>query len=335
MRADLLPYREATTEQVMAGNLRVTDKEVEHTLGVLEFASNVLVLGKAYFRGMRELQQSAGKRRPGARPRQLVVPMAAAHGMQMWYALIANIAVRSAVIGARRKAFPFHGYSDASFDTEAGWCWHIMGVVNFGPWPSGWKDRIGAHSIYRDIFITELEFIGLVLMVRMIAPRARGMLLRLFCDNIGVVFIVNKLSTRSKRIVPWVAELIWILCAWDVEIHVDHVPTHLNCLADAGTRQGDKDFANLRRSYLKKHPDSWWKKQLSCFPAQPAARPELVHLIPVAGWDDFSSIEVEAGEMGRLLPEYLRLGGAPREQACMNVRADADAFLQAIATGSS
>ena len=95
MRADLLPYREATTEQVMAGNLRVTDKEVEHTLGVLEFASNVLVLGKAYFRGMRELQQSAGKRRPGARPRQLVVPMAAAHGMQMWYALIANIAVRS------------------------------------------------------------------------------------------------------------------------------------------------------------------------------------------------------------------------------------------------
>ena len=98
MRADLLPYREATTEQVMAGNLRVTDKEVEHTLGVLEFASNVLVLGKAYFRGMRELQQSAGKRRPGARPRQLVVPMAAAHGMQMWYALIANIAVRSAQI---------------------------------------------------------------------------------------------------------------------------------------------------------------------------------------------------------------------------------------------
>jgi len=45
------------------------------------------------------------------------------------------------------------------------------------------------------------------------------------------------------------------------------------------------------------------------------------------------SVDVDVGELGRLLPEYLRLGAAPRSQS--DVRAEANAFLQAIATEKS
>lgn len=52
--------------------------------------------------------------------------------------------------------------------------------------------------------------------------------------------------------------------------------------------------------------------------------------ISVASWEDFATVDVDAGELGRLLPEYLRLGAAPR--ACADAQADADRLLQAIET---
>ena len=64
----------------------------------------------------------------------------------------------------------------------------------------------------------------------------------------------------------------------------------------------------------------------------PPARPELLPLIPVASWDDFATVEVDVGELGRLLPRYLQLGAAPR--AVSDSRADADRLLQALETSS-
>jgi len=336
MRHTLSPFRQASLAQIMDGELQITEKEGEHTLGTLEFAANVLVLGKAFFNAMRELVKRAKARPRSQRWKPIAVPMAPAHGMMMWAALIDNTAVRSARIGVRRPVFPHEGYSDASFDLENGWCWHIMGVINYGPWPKQWAERIGHYSKYREIFITELEFIGLVFMARMIIPRARGMALCLYCDNMGVVCIVNRLSTRSKRIVPWLAELIWLAAVWDVELRLKHIATHLNCLADGGTRQESKDFAQMRRDYLRKHSKQWWDRQNRRWPPQPPARPELLPLIPVAGLDDFVESDVNEGELGRLLPEFLRFGGTPKYQEHLNnAHANADAFLQALETENS
>ena len=72
-------------------------------------------------------------------------------------------------------------------------------------------------------------------MVRMIAPRARATRLRLWCDNLGVVYMVNKLSTRSERCSKLVDELVWLAVTFDLELSVAHIATHRNVLADAGT----------------------------------------------------------------------------------------------------
>ena len=54
----------------------------------LEFAANILVLGKAFFNAMRELVKRAKARARSQRQKPIAVPMAPAHGMMMWADLI-------------------------------------------------------------------------------------------------------------------------------------------------------------------------------------------------------------------------------------------------------
>ena len=327
MRADLEPFTVLDDAEARAGRAEVTVATLDHVMGVLEFGGNVILLGKAYFREIRELRREAG---PKARPSQPVrIGWAVCHAMQTWAALTQGITARSAYIGARRGDFPHEGWSDASFD-DPGWCWHCMGVINYGSWPPTWKERMGHHSMYRDIWINELELWAVLLQVRMMAPRVRGMTYHLWCDNLGVVYMINKLGTRSERCSRLVAELIWIAVVYDIELAVRHVPTHENVLADAGTRQHDKEFRGMARQYLSDHPRSWLERERKRWPAQLPARPELLPLIPVVHADVLDTMEVDEGELGRLLPEFMKLGAATRRAT--DVRADADALLQALGT---
>eukprot|EP01048_Picozoa_sp_COSAG05_P000211 COSAG05_NODE_6_length_45604_cov_26.489660_1_plen_152_part_00 len=122
--------------------------------------------------------------------------------------------------------------------------WACMGILRSGVYPESWKDRIGHHSEFREIFITELETFCVVLMSREIFPRCRGMTFEGYADNLGTVYMLNKLATKSKRIRPMVHEILWRAAAYDVEIKYDYVPTARNSLTDAGTRIKDKDFAS-------------------------------------------------------------------------------------------
>ena len=325
MRADLEPFTALDDAEARAGRATVTVAALDHVMGVLEFGGNVILLGKAYFREIRELRRTAG---PKARPSQAVrIGWAVCQAMQTWAALTEGITARSAFIGARRGDFPHEGWSDASFD-DPGWCWHCMGVINYGSWPSTWKERMGHHSRFRDIWINELELWAVLLQVRMMAPRVRGMTYHLWCDNLGVVYMINKLGTRSERCSRLVAELIWIAVVYDIELAVRHVPTHENVLADAGTRQHDKEFRGLARQYLSDHPRDWLERERRRWPAQLPARPELLPLVPVVHAHVLDTMEVDEGELGRLLPEFMKLGAAPRRDT--DVRADADALLQAL-----
>ena len=92
------------------------------------------------------------------------------HDARMWFNLLETMTVRSAVIGIRRKKFPFPAFSDASF---ARWCWTCMGMLRAGVYPETWKDKIGHHSEFREIFITELETFCVVLIAISISKFSR------------------------------------------------------------------------------------------------------------------------------------------------------------------
>eukprot|EP01048_Picozoa_sp_COSAG05_P004239 COSAG05_NODE_221_length_13654_cov_29.450103_11_plen_172_part_00 len=97
------------------------------------------------------------------------------HMADMWDALINTLSVRSAYIGIRRKVFPHTTQSDASFSPVIGWCWAQMGILKYGRWPEQWLERIGFHSKYAEIFITELECLTILFCARFMFPRCRHM----------------------------------------------------------------------------------------------------------------------------------------------------------------
>jgi hypothetical protein len=84
----------------------------------------------------------------------------------------------------------------------------------------------------------------------------------------------------------------------------------------------------MARQYLSDHPRGWLERERRRWPAQLPARPELLPLVPVVHEHVLDTMEVDEGELGRLLPEFMKLGAAPRRDT--DVRADADALLQAL-----
>ena len=111
-----------------------------------------------------------------------------------------------------------------------------------GCWPDYWVDLVGTRSDLAEIFITELEVYAIVRQARSIFPHCRGMRFEGYSDNLGAVYMMNKLSSRSKLCRKLVEEILWLAVAYDVEIAFQHVPTEQNCLTDGGTRQADSDL---------------------------------------------------------------------------------------------
>ena len=52
--------------------------------------------------------------------------------------------------------------------------------------------------------------IAQLFLIRMIAPRARATKVNLWCDNLGVVYMINKLATRSTRCAKIIDEILWL-----------------------------------------------------------------------------------------------------------------------------
>ena len=92
-------YNSTSTEPTLA--------DAKTLVGVLQFASNVIVLGKAYIAEIRKIIDGTNaKARFGRAPPHAKFESSnwLRHAADMWCALIEKVAVRSACIGVRRPA---------------------------------------------------------------------------------------------------------------------------------------------------------------------------------------------------------------------------------------
>ena len=305
MKGKLLPFRQ--TE----GANRPTIADAKHLVGVLQFAANIILVGKAYLGEIRKIITAAdanskfGKAHPDT---AFNGSERSKHHADMWFALINTMSIRSACIGIRRTTFPHTAQSDASFSKAIGWCWAQMGHIKFGQWPEAWLDKIGQHSEFAEIFITELECIAILFCARQMFPRCVGLRWEGYSDNMGAVHMLNKLTVRTNRIAPVITEILWLAATYDVEIAYAHVPSHRNILTDAGTRQDTSDFEAHVREFRRAYPREWVAQQEAKFPIRDPARPELLQAIPVAYRDDFDTSVLDLSEMEAVIPEWIATG---------------------------
>ena len=183
---------------------------------------------------------------------------------------------------------------------------------------------MGQHSQFKEIFITELELFVTLLIAREMFPRAAKMRFEGYCDNLGTVYMINKLLAKTKRCRAIMDEIVWLAVAFDVEVRFEHIESERNVLTDAGTRRQDGAFELQLAEYRKMFPAHVVRDHLSRYPTLPPARPEILAAMPTVHAEIFEQANVDEEELGIVLQEWRR----QLPNNCVSNAERARAFIQ-------
>ena len=95
-----------------------------------------------------------------------------------------------------------------------------------GQWPKGWTK----------FQITVLEFFPVFVLVSMFAHLVKNANILYYCDNIAVVEIINKQTSRNKKVMEFLRPLILIMMRFNINLKSKHIPGVENILCDKISR---------------------------------------------------------------------------------------------------
>lgn len=138
-------------------------------------------------------------------------------------------------------------YMGAACILNKQWC--------FFPWPPEWAD----HSVLRDL--TFLEMVPVVMAIQLWGGFLQNKKIKLFIDNEALVQVLNKQTSKSKRVMQLVR--VFVLCCMQHNIifRAIHIRSECNNVADAISRrqwerfrqaapEADQDPTALPHSFL-------------------------------------------------------------------------------------
>lgn len=95
-----------------------------------------------------------------------------------------------------------------------------------GYWPHPWKD----------LHITVLELYPIYVTISMFAHKLANSNINFFSDNMAVVHILNKQSSKCHFIMQILRPLVLVLLNYNIQLRSTHIPGVLNVLCDAISR---------------------------------------------------------------------------------------------------
>ena len=93
-------------------------------------------------------------------------------------------------------------------------------------YPKSWKK----HNI------TVLEFYPLLVLIYIFGSKISNSIVTYYCDNIAVVEIINKLTSKNKIVMHFLRKLVLLLVKLNIDIRSKHVPGEKNILCDRISR---------------------------------------------------------------------------------------------------
>ena len=198
---------------------KITLRELKSLIGKLQFATAVILPGKAFLRRLHDL--TIGVKKPMYFIR---ITKGTRQDLAMWAAFLDNYngitIIREPSHGDSRR---LHMYSDASklgFGATFGSQWIQA------KWPQSW-----AH-----LNIAILELYPIYVLVSMFAHKLKNTYVTFHCDNMAVVLIIKGQTSRDKTIMSIVRPLVLELLTANLHLTADHIPGIENVLADAISR---------------------------------------------------------------------------------------------------
>jgi len=208
---------------------KVTLKELQSLLGLLNFTCSVIVPGRAFLRRMIDLTK--GVRSPHHRIR---LNNEARSDMNVWISFLSDF---------NGKAFfrdelweidsPLTLFTDAAGSKGYG---AIFGDKwFFGAWPSPWKT----------FNITFLEFFPIVLALRVWGKSMAKKCVLFYTDNAALVEIINHQTSKHRLVMILVRDLVLTALKHDIIFKAKHIPGIDNTRADLISRFQVEQFKQL------------------------------------------------------------------------------------------
>jgi hypothetical protein len=131
-------------------------------------------------------------------------------------------------------SLPSYVYATDACESGGGGFW--MDDWFYVNWQEDIPELVGAH-------INQLELAAVVIALMRWGPTLAGTHVRIRSDNMATVAAVNKSTSRSPTLMPWVRELFWLGVKYDITLSCVHIPgvenyvadriSRLNCISDA------------------------------------------------------------------------------------------------------
>ena len=199
---------------------KVTLRELQSVIGVLNFACSVILPGRAFLRRLIDLTMGVSKPHHHIRLTQEVKL-----DLQMWKEFLHGFNGRAFFIDEKMLSGDYlQLYTDASGEIGYG---AVLGNEWFwGLWPTEW----------RAFNIAVLELYPIVAAVGVWGNQWENKSVCFYTDNQALVSILNKQTSREKVVMRLIRTLVVTCLKWNIHFIAKHIPGRLNTLADSLSR---------------------------------------------------------------------------------------------------
>lgn len=220
------------------GRRKVTLRELQSLLGLLNFACSVIVPGRAFLRRLFDL--TAGHTCPHFR---ITLNSEARADLRAWYDFILNYNGKSCFLFKEWvSSETIKLYSDAA-GVHGGFA-AVFGDKWFaGYWPEEMKD----------LHITVKELFPIVLALEIWGPALSNHKILFITDNQAVSEIINKTSSKDKNLMRLVRRLVLASLKFNVFCRSKHISGKSNVVCDLLSRFSFQEAFQIA-PWLSKHP---------------------------------------------------------------------------------
>ena len=217
---------------------KATLKELQSLTGLLKFACSVVVPGRTFLRRLIDLTRGLKKPHHYAK-----LTREAKADLQVWKCFCDNFNGKSVILPSTWETSNslrlFTDASDIGFGGYLGPKWFAQ------KWSGRWK---GLHISVRELFpiIVALELWSQILHNKRI---------RFYSDNIAVVYVINKKTSKDKHIMSLLRRLVTQALKYNIVFEADHIPGSQNVIADKLSRFQLQDLKILAPQLEEKRTD--------------------------------------------------------------------------------
>lgn len=210
------------------GKRKVQLRQLQSLLGKLNFACRIMPMGRAFCRRL-----SAATAGVTAPTHFVTLNKEHREDLEVWHEFLDSFNGRALWMSGPISNWDLELFTDAAGSTGYGAI--FQRTWSAARWPTTWVEA----GFLKNLVL--LELFPIVVAMEIWGESFRNLKVRLNCDNLGVVQVINRLSAKSLPVVRLLRHLVLRCLKMNVFIYAVHLPGVDNTVADALSRfQWDK-----------------------------------------------------------------------------------------------